>query len=200
MRRRRRGDRIAAVKHAPSEALSCDPARMAELARSGDMRALDTLTRCQGERLLAIGRRYCRSEEEARDAVQDALLSAATHLQDFRGDGPLEGWVVRMVARACGRARRGRKNDPALHASEVELPSDTLSPDEQAHLAALSRALGEALLALGPVDRAVLILAEAEGWTGPQIATELDTTPDAVRARLSRARRKVRVALEELRP
>lgn len=176
---------------------SCNPEALAALARAGDLAALDHLTRCQGERLLAIGRRYCRSEEDARDAVQDALLAAATHLRDYRGEGPLEGWVVRMVARACGRARRGRKNDPGLHATDVELHSEEATPEERAHLSKLAGALGEALLELAPLDRAVLLLAEAEGWSGPHIAAELGTTHDAVRARLSRARRRVRGVLEQ---
>jgi RNA polymerase sigma-70 factor (ECF subfamily) len=177
--------------------VACDPSRLAVLARSGDLAALDALTRCQGERLLAIGRQHCRDEEEARDAVQEALLAAVQHLDSYRGEGPLEGWVIRMVARFCGRARRGRKNDPRLHDRDVELISEALGPEEAAHLARMSGALGDALLRLNPMDRAVLLLAEADGWTGPHIASQIGATPEAVRARLTRARRRVRGALEE---
>lgn len=177
--------------------VTCDPTRLATLARAGDLRALDELTRCQGERLLAVGRQHCRDEEDARDAVQEALLAAVQHLGSYRGDGPLEGWVIRMVARFCGRARRGRKNDPGLHERDVELSSEAAGPEEAAHLARMAGALGDALLLLNPMDRAVLLLAEAEGWTGPHIAAEIGATPEAVRARLTRARRRVRGALEE---
>ncbi|MFZ5476811.1 MAG: RNA polymerase sigma factor [Myxococcota bacterium] len=176
----------------------CDPAELAALARAGDLAALDRLTRCQGERLLAVGRRYCRTEEDARDAVQDALLAAGTHLGDFRGDGPVEGWVVRMVARACGRLRRGRRNDPALHVRDAELTAEDDDPETLAGRARIAEALGDALAALPPKDRAILLLAEAEGWTGPEIAEEIGATPTAVRTRLSRARRVVREKLAGL--
>lgn len=179
-----------------TDSVQCDPAELAALARAGDLTALDRLTRCQGERLLAVGRRYCRTEEDAHDAVQDALLGAGLHLKDWRGDGPVEGWVVRMVARACGKLRRGRKNDPALRVPDEDLPGTEVDPEIAAGRAEMAGALGEALLELGPQDRAVLLLAEAEGWTGPEIARELGTTPDAVRARLTRARRVVRSRLE----
>lgn len=175
---------------------TCDPSRIAALARSGDMAALDELTRCQGERLLAVGRRYCRSDQEAQDAVQDALVSAAAHLADYRSEGPLEGWVVRMVARACGRMRRGRKNDPGLHA-DVELESAD-DPELGAERLRLAERIGEALLELGPVDRAVLLLAEAEGFSGPEIAEQIGASPESVRQRLSRARKKVRERLTGL--
>jgi RNA polymerase sigma-70 factor (ECF subfamily) len=177
-------------------AVACNPRELIDLARRGDVAALDHLTRCQGERLLSIGRRYCRSEEDAHDAVQDALVNAATHLPDYRGDGPLEGWVVRMVARACGRLRRGRKNDPALHAVDVDLASDDDSPEVRTGRARIAGLLGEAMLELSPQDRTILLLAEAEGATGPEIAEQLGLSHAAVRTRLTRIRRRMRELLD----
>ena len=180
-------------------AVRCDPDEIAALMRAGDITALDQLTRCQGERLLAVGRRYCRNEQDAQDAVQDALLAAGTHLDAFRGEGSAEGWVVRMVARACGRMRRGRKNDPALHVADVEVAASEQDPESLAGRAVIAEALGAVLLELPAQDRAVLLLAEAEGWTGPEIAASLGVSANAVRSRLSRARRTVRERLEGLR-
>jgi RNA polymerase sigma-70 factor, ECF subfamily len=162
---------------------ACHPARLAALARAGDVAALDALVRCQGARLLAVGRRHCRTVAEAEDAVQDALLAAGEHLDAYRGEAPLEAWVGRMVARACGRMRRGRKNDPALHAVDAEVVAPCVDP-------ALSAELSRALGALSPADR-VLLQLDAEGWTSPEIAEALGLSADAVRARLSRARKKL---------
>lgn len=180
--------------------MPCDPDALAALLRAGDIAALDQLTRCRGERLLAVGRRYCRDEQDARDAVQDALVTAGTHLSDFRGEGSPEGWVVRMVARACSRMRRGRRNDPALHVYDADVADGGDDPEGLAARAEIAGALGAALLELPAPDRAVLLLAEAEGWTGPEIARHLGLTPGAVRSRLTRARRAVRGRLEGLRP
>lgn len=175
----------------------CSPSELVAQVKAGDIAVLDKLTRCYGERLVRVGQRYCRDSDQAMDAVQDALLSAGEHLQSFRGDGSLEGWLTRMVANACHHMRRGRKNDPALHTTEVDVDSPLEDdPEEVAARAQLAEALGSALLDLQPQDRMLVLLAEAEDWTGPQIAKALDMTPGAVRSRLTRARAKLRESLK----
>ncbi|MBN2800441.1 MAG: sigma-70 family RNA polymerase sigma factor [Deltaproteobacteria bacterium] len=177
----------------------CDPHEILDLVAAGDISALDHMTRCYGDRLLSVGRRYCRHEEDAHDAVQDALLAAGRNLQSFRSDGSLEGWLVRIVTNACARQRRGRKNDPSLHTVEVELAdAPDGSPEEEAWRGQVAAALGEALLVLSPVDRLILLLSDAEGWTGPQIAERVDLSHPAVRTRLSRARARLREHLRDL--
>ncbi|MBW2735597.1 MAG: sigma-70 family RNA polymerase sigma factor [Deltaproteobacteria bacterium] len=174
----------------------CDADKMITLMRAGDIQALDHMTRCFGRRLLDVGRRYCRTETEAEDAMQDALLAAGKHLQNFRAEGSIEGWLVRMVTNACHHLRRGRKNNPVLHDAGAVLLSSNHSPEQAAQAGQLSMALGDALLSLTPDDRTIVLLAEAEGWTGPEIAEKLELSAGAVRVRLSRARAKLREKLE----
>ncbi|MEZ4465959.1 MAG: sigma-70 family RNA polymerase sigma factor [bacterium] len=158
---------------------------------------LDRLSRCYGSHLLAVGRRWCRDGEAARDAVQDALLAAGEHLGDFRGEGSVEGWLVRMVVRACQRMRRGQKNDPTLHApyEELEIPAQRETPADAAARGEELAALGAALLTLAPLDRTLVLLADGEGWTAPELADRVQMSPGAVRTRLSRARRALRAAM-----
>lgn len=176
----------------------CDPAEIVRLVRAGDLTALDRVTRCHGDRLLAVGRRYCRTRAEAEDAVQDALLAAARNLDSFRGDGSFEGWLVRMVANACHHMRRGRKNDPGLHDAEAILTSADATPEQQAMVGELALALGQVLQELEPVSRSIVLLAEAEGWAAAEIGAHIGMTPGAVRVRLHRARTRLRERLAPL--
>ena len=178
----------------------CNAVELAALVRAGDPTALDAITRCFGDRLLAAGRAACRNDQDGADAVQDALISAGTHLKDWRGEGSVEGWVRRMVIHACHRRRRGRKNDPALHDAEAVVVDSTGSPEERAGLSEVADALREALETLPALDRSIVWLAEVEGYTGPQIAEQTGLRPDAVRARLSRARAKLRERLGAMAP
>jgi len=175
----------------------CSPTELADLARAGDIEVLDRATRCFGQRLLAIGKRHCRSESDAEDAVQDALASAGEHLEDWRGDGKLESWLGRIVVNACRRMRRGRKNDPTTHVRDAELVTDDPHPELRAARTELAETLSQALVDLGPKDRAIVLLSDVEGWKGPEIAKRLNMSPGSVRTRLSRARARLRDKLQQ---
>ncbi len=174
----------------------CSPGVLMRMVQGGSSEALDRITRCYGEQLLRAGGRYCRTRAEAEDAVQDAMVIAAERMGDFRGDGSLEGWLVRIVASACRRMSRGGKNDFGRHDAEAVLPSGAPSPHDLTCRGELGQVLQAALLELEPLDRMTLLLAEVEGWTAREIAAELGLTAGAVRTRLTRIRRRLRAALE----
>lgn len=171
----------------------CNPQVLVQLARAGGGDALDRLTRCYGDRLFRAGQRYCRTRAEAEDAVQDTWAWATEHLHDFRGEGSLEGWLVRIVATACRRQARGSKNAP--HETDTELVSSGPSPLDVSTARETGENLQTALLALSEHDRAIVLLAEVEEWTASEIAAELGLSEGAVRARLSRARARLRQAI-----
>lgn len=171
----------------------CNPQVLVRLARAGGGQALDRLTRCYGDRLFKAGQRYCRTQAEAEDAVQDTWAWATEHLRDFRGDGSLEGWLVRIVATACRRQARGSKNAP--HDADTELVSTDPSPADTFSAREIGANLQAALLSLQETDRVIVLLAEIEDWTAREIAAELGLSEGAVRTRLSRARTRLRQAL-----
>lgn len=172
----------------------CDAEQLAAMAREGNIAVLDRVTRCFGEKLLAVGLSRCGTEADAEDAVQDAMVAAAENLESFRGEGSLRAWLARMVANACHRKRRGRKNDPALHVTDEPIPTDIPGPEREAMHREIAREVRQALLDESPEDRAIFLLSELEGWKGPEIAEAVGLTHGAVRTRLSRMRRRVREA------
>jgi len=182
----------------------CKPEEIVRLVRAGDREALDRVTRCYGRHLLAVGRRVCGDAESARDAVQDALLTAGQRLDQFRGEGTVEGWLVRMVANACRTRRRGRKNQADWNRpldGAAAAPATGAAPDDDAARAELDAALSAALATLSATDRAIVLLTQLDGWSAAEVARALDLSgEEAVRARLSRARRALRAQLAAIWP
>ena len=173
----------------------CNPDHLLRMVRLGESDALDRLTRCYGARLMQAGLRYCRTTTEAEDAVQDTWIVAQEKLSEFRGEGSLEGWLVRIVAHSCRRMMRGQKNDPALHRSEEEPLADGDSPLDHACHGETGRILSSEMLSLSPTDRSILLLVESEGWKSAEVAAELGLTEGAVRTRLSRMKKRLKSVL-----
>lgn len=176
-------------------ALSCTTESLLRLMRAGDIAALDQLSICYGQRLAAVARRCCRRPDDAEDAVQQALLEAGRVRARWSGVRDPLAWLATLVSRSCGRLNRGMANDPSRHEDGVELPCACASPEAQAADHELGLRLSASLARLNRTDRVVLLLT-AEGWTGPEIASELEISPDAVRSRLKRARQAVRADME----
>lgn len=176
----------------------CSPEKISQLARAGDREALAEVTRCYLTKLLVVGRRACGDEELARDAVQDTLLTATEHLDEFRGDGPFDAWLRSIVVRACARKRRGLKNNQTLHSSSVDVADPVSTPELDAFRGELGSLLSEALSQLSETDRAAVLMTQLEGLSGEEAASRLELQAPALRKRLSRAKAHLRERLEHL--
>lgn len=175
----------------------CNPAELTGRVLAGDPAVMAEVAGCYLARLRGVARCACTDVTSADDAVQDAMVAALTNLPRYRGEGTLEAWLATMVVNACRARRRGRKNDPAwnLPLEDEVLPLSAAPADECVARAQLVARLEGALEALTPEDRALFLAAEHEGRTAPELAAARGVAPTAIRARLTRIRRRLRLAL-----
>jgi RNA polymerase sigma-70 factor (ECF subfamily) len=159
----------------------------------------EALIRDHGTRLLATARRILNGdEEEARDALQDALLAAHRSLGEFRADAQMSTWLYRIVTNAAlmrlraGRVRRETPVEtlpvvfdaPERPFSVAGWPADALL--ERQSLRARVRACIDRLPAR---QRDIIMLRDIEELSTRETALRLSITPCAVKLRLMRARR-----------
>jgi RNA polymerase sigma-70 factor (ECF subfamily) len=174
--------------------------------RAGEPAAFEELVRAETGRLLAVTRRILPTEEDARDAVQDAFLFAFRSLDRFQGQARLSTWLHRIAVNAALMKLRTRKRkreeplDPLLptylddghHAERFAKWDDPTEIIERAENKALiRRMIGE----LPDAYRTVLLLRDIEGLDTEETAKLLETTPNAVKVRLHRARQALRTLL-----
>jgi RNA polymerase sigma-70 factor (ECF subfamily) len=200
---------IEAQREIPDAQASAE-ARLVERVRAGDPNAWETLVRCHSGRLLAVARRFLRTEEDRVDAVQDAFLSAFRSLDGFKGNATLGTWLHRILVNACLQKLRTRSR-------MREVPMDDLLPtlDETGHsnwparpweeeaLGRLTRTetrqrVRECINQLPKTHREVLLLRDIEELDTDQSAQLLGISPGAVKVRLHRARQALRSLLEPL--
>ena len=78
---------------------SSDEQRLAEQIRNGDNDAMRVFCSLYVPHLKAVCTRYIADTEDARDVLQETLISIITHITDFkyRGAGSLQAWAMRIA-------------------------------------------------------------------------------------------------------
>jgi RNA polymerase sigma-70 factor (ECF subfamily) len=161
--------------------------------RAGEDAAFAELLRVHGGRLLAVARRLLRSEDDARDALQDALLQAFRGIDRFEGGARLSTWLHRIVINASLMKLRTRSRKP-------EQPIDDLLPKFYADGHRIDpgppwRTPGPDPHRLPEIHRSVLLLRDIEELSTEETAQLLDVKVDTVKVRLHRARQALRALL-----
>jgi RNA polymerase sigma-70 factor (ECF subfamily) len=147
---------------------------------------LEDVYRARFEHFVRVAAAICNDGEAGRDAVQAAFVSAVRVRKTFRGDGPLEGWIWRIVVNEARRLAREPRSDPLDATSPYTAngrPEDPLGV----------RAL---VAALPPRQREVLFLRYYADLEYRAIADALEIEPGTVAATLNTAHQALRQRLE----
>jgi RNA polymerase sigma-70 factor, ECF subfamily len=185
-----------------------DPALVVGL-RAGDVAAFETIIRQNGPVLLALARRLLRHDDDAREAVQEAFVSAFRASQRFEGASRISTWLHRIVVNACLMRLRAKRHVevsidewlpaflPDGHHLSVfvdwsEAAYTRLEQDETRRL------VRECIDRLPDSYRTVLLMRDIEGLPVSEVAAALEISENAVHVRLHRARQALRTLLDPL--
>ncbi len=168
--------------------------------RAGDESAFELLVRAHRARLLTVARRMLGNEEDAKDALQEAFLSAARGVGRFSGRSRLSTWLHRILVNCCLMTLRQRRAKPQHLFAELPEPRVTRdAPVESAveHEETV-QAVRDGIDRLPEQHRNILMLREISGMDTRTAARSLHVSPNAVKARLYRAKQALRAELEPL--
>lgn len=176
-----------------------DDAQLLKAVSESRPGAFDAFVDRYGRRLLAFGRRMCRSPQDAEDVFQETLLKAYQGLADVRDPGAVRTWLYRVVSTQCLMKRRKERPEREIplesykpagfdFGEPVEIPDWSHLPEDHARRAELHSALEEALAELPAELRLVVLLRDVEGLSTREAAAALGLGVSAVKMRLHRAR------------
>jgi RNA polymerase sigma-70 factor (ECF subfamily) len=187
---------------------STDDHGLIAACRAGETEAYGVLVRRYQDRLYPTVLRLTGCAEDAHDLLQETFLRAYEKLGRFHGDSSFYTWVYRIAVnlalsgrrrkrpmlRLGGSARPGRDEAPA------EPPADPRESDPSLPLerAERERMVQDALNALAPDHRTVVVMKEYDGLRYEEIAAMLEIPVGTVRSRLHRARCELRERLRVL--
>ena len=192
---------------APRIAVPSDDAELVRRALARDDTAFRIIMERHNRRLYRIARGILRNDTEAEDAVQEAYVSAFTHLDGFRGDSSLATWLSRITMNeALGRLRRERLavdldtfEAQRTEAQIIQFPQTVASDDPERTMAQreILQLVEQATDNLPEIFRIVFITRVIEGMSVEETADLLGLQPETVKTRLHRARRLVREQLNK---
>jgi RNA polymerase sigma-70 factor, ECF subfamily len=174
--------------------------RLVEQARAGDRVARQRLYRQHVQRVFRTVRGMLRSDAEAEDVTQDAMLTALTSLDRYspRSGTRFAAWLTTIALNTM--RRRFRRRRPELTATG-ELP-EIADPDsdvsDHIDLARQRSALLQAFAELEPREREIVSLRYGADLNATEIATQLGMEPANVRKVLERARARLGERIEAL--
>lgn len=187
--------------------LDVDEKPLLDRLRTGEEQAYREFVEANISRMLAVARRMLRSDEDARDAVQDAFLSAFKGLPRFEGNARVATWLHQIVVNACLMKLRTRRRKPEDSIDDLlptyypdghridPGPSWNINPEATLENRETQLIVRSCIDRLPEKYRTVLLLRDIEGMSTEEAATALETTPEAVKMRLHRARQALRTLL-----
>ena len=169
-------------------------------------RGFEDFVKAYSDRAFGFAYRFCGNVEDAQEFVQESFLRALRHWDSLGREDSLESWyfsVLRNVAADAHRRVERRREvplDPSPSGCGEHSLADVVAEGGVTALDALEgrerdRAVRDALDALPPEQRRVLVLVDMEGRSYEQIARVLAIPLGTVRSRVSRAREAFRKAL-----
>lgn len=139
---------------------------------------------------------------DAEDAVQDALLAAYTHLDQFRGRSKMSTWVTAIVYNSARLQMRTRTRhvhvsldqpigEAEEHSGSQRLADRRPSPEEECQDTELGKRLIHFQTRLSPTLRKTFQLRDIDGLSIRETAQILGLPHGTVKAQSARARKKL---------
>jgi RNA polymerase sigma-70 factor, ECF subfamily len=182
---------------------------LVSLTLGGDEAAFAEIVRRYSPRVFQVASRFFRRRSDVEDAAQEVFLRAYTRLTDYEGSGSLEGWMTRIATTTCLNLLRDSKRRPEATLNDLpeeegdwlenQLADVSIERHRSAESGMVAADLADrALATLSPDDRLALILLDGAGTSIKQITEMTGWSESKVKTRASRARRRMREAVEKL--
>ncbi len=178
-----------------------DDRRLLRLCQQGDEAALSELVRRYQAPVFRLSWRMLGDASLAEEAASRTFVKLWTKCGGWRGESAVSTWLYRLAVRASLDVQRGqrrwwRRFVSALPESVADPQADVAgAAAERDERAAVARRLRQALDELPEADRALVHLYYFEQRGLAEIAEILDSSADALKMRLARARKRLRLIL-----
>jgi len=143
---------------------------------------------------------------DAEDVVQDALLSAYSHVEQFRGQALMSTWLTSIVLNSARMTMRRRSRqasvpldgqEPDAHTFAEILSDSRPNPEEECRMTERAALVAHSFRMLSPTLRHTFQLRHVNGLSIRETAHRLGIPEGTVKARVARARARLKQLLQK---
>ena len=181
---------------------SAPEAELIRRARLRDEEAFRELFLRARESCMGLAMSILRDREDASDEIQNALLSAYTHLPSFSGNAKFSSWLARIVINRCKIRFRQRCRSRAYEIVGEEgnvycphEPRDTQTPEGYLGAFEVRRLVSAELQLIPRPFRRALELRYIHGLSPNEVARQLKLSVPATKSRLHRTQKFLRTRM-----
>lgn len=187
----------------PESAPAADERDLIDRCIAGDTAAFEPLVERYRQRVWRLAYQILRDREDAWDCAQEAFVRAFHSLPSFRGQSAFYTWLFRITVNVATDRQRARGAQARAFGAERvpeeewgrTTPDPGGGPDKVAVQAEQRARIRQALDALPPKARAIIMLSDVEGLSYREIAEVLRCPIGTVMSRLHSARKRLKSAL-----
>ena len=160
----------------------------------GAVGGFDELVREHAGAMYRVAVAIVRDSSLAEDVVQEAIIRAWDHMDTFRGEGPIQGWLLRITHNAAVSMLRRSREDPW---DPQRIPEQAVGgPERQLIARSDLEAAFAGLKSLDELSLSILALRVGVEMPYQEIADTLGISLGQVKIRLLRARRALAAEVE----
>ena len=152
----------------------------------GDRQAHSRLYSKFAPKLFVLCLRYSKNREEAEEVLQEGFLKVFQFLHQYRGEGPLEGWIRKIIVNCA--LQRLRSNSRLAPVVSIESYDEQFIIHNQVENRIGSKELLRMVMSLPPAYKLVFNLYVLDGYKHKEIAEILGISEGTSKSNLSDAR------------
>ncbi|HUX10546.1 MAG TPA: sigma-70 family RNA polymerase sigma factor [Terriglobia bacterium] len=191
----------------PDAGLVKDESVLVTEAKAGHYEAFEELVNRYEKKIYRLGLNLTGNPEDAEDMLQETFLKAFEHLPTFREDSRFYTWIVRIAINQGLMKLRKRRSSKEVQLDDASnddgdvIPREFAdwrpNPEQEMERTELEAILQNAARSLPMTFRTVFLLRDVEGLSTEETAEMLNLSEGAVKARLFRARLRLREELSK---
>ncbi len=147
------------------------------------------------KKMNVVCRRYISDKDEIKDVLQEGFIKVFENIEKYRGEGPLEAWIRRIIVNTVLSHIRKGKSDIFVRQDKTEQEDNDILISEEEDSDSIFNAdfskedLMEAIESLPDNYKIIFNLYCIENYSHKEIAQLLSMKEESSRTRLNRARK-----------